>query len=99
GIMTAIDETMRCVLLRIVEKAPGVGVLASFHRVAGERPRGPGAMRRVEPQSIISFLLGHTQQSRRERPGGGTSTGHIRRLPYPIERIEPLLRLGAAPRR
>ena len=94
--MTAIDETMGRVLLRIVEQAPGVGVLASFCRVAGKRQRRPGAMMRLEPQSIISFLFGHTQQSRGERAGGGTSTGHISRLPYPIERIKPLLRRAAA---
>jgi hypothetical protein len=30
GIMSAIDKTMRRMLLRIVEEAPGVGVRASF---------------------------------------------------------------------
>src|SRR3954453_18537309 len=89
--MTAIDETMVRVLLRIVEQAPGVGVLASFCRVAGKRARRPGAMMRLEPQSIISFLFGHAQQSRGERAGGGTSSGHIGGLPYPIEPIKPLL--------
>src|SRR3954464_7270236 len=88
--MTAIEETMGRVLLRIVEKAPGIGVLASFYRVAGKRQRRPGAMMRLEPQSIISFLFSHAKQSRGERTGGGTSTGHISRLPYPIERIKPL---------
>ena len=34
--MTAIDETMGRVLLRIVEQAPGVGMLARFCRVAGK---------------------------------------------------------------
>ena len=62
--MTAIDETMERVLLRIVEKAPSVGVSASFCRVAGKRPRRPGAMMSLEPQSIISFLFGNTKQSR-----------------------------------
>src|SRR6266481_856348 len=94
--MTAIDETMGRVLLRIVEKAPGVGVLARFCRVAGKRRCRPGAMKRLEPQSIISFVFGNTQQSRRERAGGGTSTGHIGCLPYPIERIKPLPRRAAA---
>src|SRR4029077_12936458 len=94
--MTAIDETMGRVLLRIVEQAPGVGVLASFCRVAGKCQRRPGAMKRLEPQAVISFLFGHTQQSCGERAGGGTATGHISRLPYPIERIKPLLRRAAA---
>ena len=96
GVMSAIDETMGCMLLRIVEQAPGVGVFASFCRVAGKRPRRPGAMMRLEPQSIIAFLFGHTQQSGGERAGGATSTGHIGCLPYPIERIKPLLRRAAA---
>src|SRR5215472_9142720 len=77
GIMSAIDETMGRVLLRIVEQAPGVGVLASFCRVAGKRPRRPGAMMRLEPQSIIAFLFGHSQQSGGERAGGGAYPGHI----------------------
>ena len=58
--MTAIDEAMGRVLLRIIEQAPGVGMLASFCRVAGKRQRRPRAMKRLEPQSIISFLFGHT---------------------------------------
>ena len=75
--MTAIGETMGRVLLRIVEKAPGIGVLASFCRVAGKRQRRPGAMKRLEPQAVISFLFGYTQQSCGEPAGGGTATGHI----------------------
>src|SRR5215471_14014040 len=94
--MTAIDETMKRVLFRIVEQAPGLGVLARFCRVAGKRQRRPGAMMRLEPQSIISFLFGHSQQLRGERAGGGTATGHIGGLPYPIEGIKALLRRTAA---
>src|SRR6476620_80563 len=89
--MTAIDETMGRMLLRIIKKAPGVGVLASFCRIAGKRPRRPGTMMCLEPQSIISFLFGDTQQSVGQWARGGTSTGHISRLPNPIERIKPLL--------
>ena len=94
--MTAIDETMKRVLFRIVEQAPGLGVLARFCPVAGKRQRRPGAMKRLEPQPFISFLFGHTQQSRGERAGGGTPSGHIGRLPHPIERIKPLLLRAAA---
>ena len=69
--MSAIDETMGRMLLRIVEKAPGVGVLASFCRIPGKRQRRPAAMMRLEPQSIISLPFGHPQQSLGERAGGG----------------------------
>src|SRR5271170_6321744 len=62
GIMSAIDETMGCMLLRIVEKAPGVCVLASFCRVPGKPPCRPGAMMRLEPHSIVSRLFSHPQQ-------------------------------------
>ena len=75
GIMAAIDETMGRMLVRIVEKAPGVGVLASFCRIPAIRPRRPDAMMRLEPQSIISRPFGHPQQSLGERSGGGYSTG------------------------
>ena len=63
GIMSTIDETMGRMLRRIVEKAPGVGVLASFSRIPAKRPRRPDAMMRLEPQSIISLPFGHPQQS------------------------------------
>jgi hypothetical protein len=72
--MAAIDETMARVLRPIVNTAPGIGVHASFCWVAGKRGRRPCAMMRLEPQSIIAFLFGHTQQSGGERAGGGTST-------------------------
>ena len=49
GIMSAIDETMGRMLLRIVENAAGVGVLASFCRIPGIVPRRPAAMMRLEP--------------------------------------------------
>ena len=63
GIMPAIDETMRRMLLGIVEPAPGIGVLAGLCRIPGPTPRRPGAMMRLEPQSIISLRFGHPQQS------------------------------------
>src|SRR5207244_2988325 len=96
GIMPAIDQTMRGMFLRIVDKAPGVGVLASFCRIPGIRPCRPGAMMRLEAQSIISISFGHPQESLGERVGGGYSAGHHGRLPYPIKCLEPLLRLAAA---
>lgn len=76
--MPAINETMGRMLLRIVELALGISMLPSFCRVAGKRQSRPGAVMCLEPQSIISVLFGHTQQSRGERAGGGASTGHIR---------------------
>jgi hypothetical protein len=63
GIMSAIDETVGRMLFRIVEKAPGVGVLASFCRFPGIPPRRPAAMMCLEPQSIIPLRFGHLQQS------------------------------------
>src|SRR6516165_6277202 len=53
GIVSAIDEPMERMLLRIVEKAPGVGVLAFLCRIPGKKPRRPGAVMCLEPQSII----------------------------------------------
>jgi hypothetical protein len=75
GIMPAINKTMGRVLLRIVEQAPGIGVLASFCRIPTKRPNRPDAMMRLELRSIISLPFGHPQQSFRERSGGGYSTG------------------------
>src|ERR1700737_2780164 len=69
-IMSAIDETMGRMLHRIVDKAAGVGVLASFCRIPGKRPGRPSAMMRLEPQSVISLLFGHPEQPLGERPGG-----------------------------
>jgi hypothetical protein len=61
--MSAIDETMGRMPVRIVETAPGVGVIASFSRIPGKRPCRPGAVMRLEPQSIISLPFGHPEQS------------------------------------
>jgi len=76
-IMSAIDETMRRMLFLIVEKAPGVGVLASFCRIPAKRPPRPPAMMRLEPQPIIFLAFGHPQQSLGERTAGGYSTGDV----------------------
>ena len=76
-IMSAIDETMGRMLRRIVEKAAGVGVLASFCLIPGIIRCRPAAMMRLEPQSIISLPFGHAQQSLGERAGGGYSTGQV----------------------
>src|SRR4051812_18852371 len=89
--MTAIDETMGRVFLRIIETASSVGMLARFCWVAGKRQCRPCAMKRLESQPVVSFVFGDTQQSCGERTGDGTSTRHVGRLPYPIERIKPLL--------
>jgi hypothetical protein len=75
GIMPAIDETMGRMLVRIVEQAAGVGVLAGFCRIPGIPPRRPGAVMRLEPQFIIARPFGHPQQSLGERAGGGSCTG------------------------
>ena len=61
GIMSAVNETMRCVFFRIVEEAPGVGVLARFSRIPGPTPRCPNAVMRLEPQSNISPRFSHPQ--------------------------------------
>ena len=62
GIVSAIDEPMGRMLLRIVKQAPGVGVLASFCRIPSVQPRRPTAVMRLEPQSIVSLPFGHPQQ-------------------------------------
>jgi len=61
-IVSAIDEPMGRMLLRIVEKASGVGVLASFCRIPRVTPRRPAAVMRLEPQSVVSLPFGHPQQ-------------------------------------
>src|SRR6516164_186192 len=62
GIVSAVDEPMGRMLLRIVEKAPGVGVLASFCRIPRVKPRRPAAVMRLKPQSFVSVPFGHPQQ-------------------------------------
>jgi hypothetical protein len=76
-IMSAIDEPMRRMLRRIVQKAASVGVLASFRLIPGIIPCRPGAMMRLEAQSIISLLFGHPEQPLGERTGSGYSTGQV----------------------
>src|SRR5262249_43759317 len=76
GIMSAVNKTVGRMLLWIVEKAPGVGVLTRFCRIPGMRPGRPSAMMRLEPQSVIPLLFGHPEQPLGERPRGGYSAGH-----------------------
>jgi hypothetical protein len=95
GIMSAVNKTMGRILLWIVEKAPGIGVLSRFCLIPGRHPGRPSAMMRLEPQPVISLLFGHPEQPLGERPGGGYATGHRCCLPHPIERLKPLPRRAA----
>src|SRR5262249_58366401 len=55
GIMTAIDETMKRVLFRIVEQAPGLGVARAF--LPGRRQTPTSPRRYDAPGAAIHHLL------------------------------------------
>ena len=68
GIMSAIDETMGRMSCRIVEPAPGIGMLTGVCPVPGSPHRPPGMMR-LEAQAIVFLAFGHLEQSIRDAGG------------------------------
>src|SRR4051812_32171382 len=62
GIMSAVDVAMGCMFCRIVEPAPGIGVLAGSSPVPGSPERRPAGMMCLEPRSLVSIQFGHSKQ-------------------------------------
>ena len=91
-VVAAIEQAVGAVPLRIIEPAPRLAVLAGSRRLAGKQTGRPGAVMRLQTQSVVRVVRGQLQQPVRQSAALDHPAGAIGRLPKAVDRHEQLAR-------
>src|SRR6516162_1133274 len=90
GVVPAIKQAVRAVALGIIEAAPRLAMLAASRRLAGKQAGCPGAVMRLQVQSIVRGARGQLQQPVRQSSAVEDHAGTVCPLPKAEDRRELL---------